>query len=231
MNSNESIKVKCLIIDDEAASHKVLQHFIKQNPKLCLFQTCFSSQEAFEILEKHQDIELLFLDINMPDETGLDFYKRLVHPPQVIFTTAYAEYALDGFELNATDYLLKPIAYQRFLKAVEKALDRLSPIQDEYIMLNQNKTLHKVLFSDIIYAEAAGDYVKVQTTEDNIIIHSTFSGFMDLLPTQFFRIHKSFLVNSDYVKQLQGNQLRAGDYHLPIGATFKNEILLQFRIT
>jgi len=144
MNTTKSIS--CLIVDDELSSQRVLQHFIKETAILDLKATCSNTAEAFKYLQLHSHIALLFLDINMPQESGLDFYKSLKNPPQVIFTTAYAQYAVDGFEVNAVDYLLKPIAYNRFLTAIHKVLNNEKTAQstDDFIVLKENKALHKI---------------------------------------------------------------------------------------
>lgn len=162
MSNPKDKNIRCLIVDDELSSQRVLQHFIKETEVLTLKQTCSNTFEAFKYLQLHRDIDLLFLDINMPKQSGLDFYKELQHPPLVIFTTAYPQHALEGFEVNAIDYLLKPIAYDRFLKAVNKVLSRTQiENTDEFMILKENKILHKVFFTSIQYIEAYGDYVKV----------------------------------------------------------------------
>ncbi|MEM6517581.1 MAG: response regulator, partial [Bacteroidota bacterium] len=167
-------EISCIIIDDEVSSQKVLQHFISETEYLELKQTCSNSEDAFRFLQLNPDIDLLFLDINMPGQSGLDFYKSLKNPPSVIFTTAYPQYAVDGFEVNAIDYLLKPIAYNRFLVAINKYLNGSKTLgaNTEFITINENKTLHRVNFSDILFIEAQGDYVKVQLIDNIIVTHS-----------------------------------------------------------
>lgn len=154
--------VNCIIVDDELSSQRVLEHFIVDTKILNLKTICNNTNEAFKYLQLHTDIDLLFLDINMPKQSGIDFYKQLINPPLVIFTTAYPQYAIEGFEVNAIDYLLKPIAYERFLTAINKVLNaQKTTMADDFIILNENKTLHKVYFQDILFIEAFGDYVKV----------------------------------------------------------------------
>ncbi|NRA93792.1 MAG: response regulator, partial [Psychroserpens sp.] len=161
---NNSNNISCLVVDDELSSQKVLEHFIGQTEILDLKHVCKNTAEAFKYMQTNSSVDVLFLDINMPKQTGLDFYKNLQNPPAVIFTTAYPQYAVEGFEVNATDYLLKPFSYDRFLTAVNKILntkkDAITQPSD-HIILKENKTLYKVMFKNINYVEAFGDYVKV----------------------------------------------------------------------
>lgn len=223
MNNNA---ISCLIVDDELSSQNVLQHFIAQTDVLELKQTCNNAQEAFKFLQLNTGIDLLFLDINMPQQSGIDFYKSLKHPPAVIFTTAYTQYAIDGFELNATDYLLKPIAYERFLTAIGKVINsRTKDINSSFIVLKENKALHKIQFENILFIEAYGDYVKVHLTDKIITTHSTFSGFIKQLPSYFIRVHKSFSINLNEMTQLSGNQITLQSHKIPIGQTYKAKVL------
>ncbi|TCK69123.1 LytTR family two component transcriptional regulator [Winogradskyella wandonensis] len=223
---NNQNRITCIIVDDELSSQKVLQHFVSETEVLELKQTCSNAAEAFKYLQLNSAVDLLFLDINMPKQTGLDFYKSLQHPPAVIFTTAYPQYAVEGFEVNATDYLLKPIAYERFLTAINKVLNEkaLQPKQD-FLILKENKALHKVFFSDIAVIEAFGDYVKVHLADKTIVTHSTFSGFIEQLPTHFIRVHKSFSINLNKMEQLSGNQIQISGHKIPIGQTYKSKVL------
>ena len=224
MGNNSQKTLRCFIIDDEVSSQAVLQHFIAETKTLQLIGTYNNTAAAFEALKINVP-DLMFLDINMPRETGLDFYKRLIQPPQVIFTTAYPQYAVEGFEVNATDYLLKPIAYHRFLTAIERVFDKAAGVQGDFIMINENKTLHKVFFEDIMYAEAFGDYVKVFTKEKLIITHSTFSRFIEELPEYFIRVHKSFTINLNEMDYISGNIVGVGQHKIPIGQTYKASVM------
>jgi len=221
--------IKCLIIDDELASQNVLKHFVQKVECLELINVCSNAKNAFEILQIHPEINLLFLDINMPNQTGLEFYKNLQHPPEVIFTTAYPQYALEGFEVNAIDYLLKPIAYDRFLIAINKTFKMLQ-IQKKsktYIIIKENKTLHKVRFDDIQFVEAFGDYVKVYTNSKAITTLSTFKEFLKNLPSHFIRTHKSFCINTQKIEQISGNLIIIKQHMIPIGPSFKSKVLNQ----
>lgn len=219
--------ITCLIIDDEISSQKVLQYFIKETHVLVLKATCNNTAEAFKYLQLNNDVDLLFLDINMPQQSGLDFYKTLKNPPQVIFTTAYPQYAVDGFEVNAIDYLLKPIAYERFLTAINKILSNLntSEKEDEFMVIKENKALHKVFFNNIQFVEAFGDYVKVHTKEKTITTHSTFSKLIENLPSNFLRTHKSFSINLNKMNHLSGNQITVDSHTIPIGQIYKKSVL------
>ncbi|MUU77548.1 LytR/AlgR family response regulator transcription factor [Winogradskyella endarachnes] len=219
--------ITCLIIDDEVSSQRVLQHFIEKTDVLDLKATCNNAIEALKYLELNNDINLLFLDINMPQQSGLNFYKALKNPPKVIFTTAYPQYAVDGFEVNAIDYLLKPISYQRFLAAIKKISITNSNVnrEDDFIIIKENKALHRIVLNDIQYIEAYGDYVKVHTEIKTITTHSTFSKFIESLPNNFLRIHKSFSINLNKMNQLSGNQITIDTHTIPIGQTYKKTVL------
>ncbi|WP_439152066.1 LytR/AlgR family response regulator transcription factor [Winogradskyella sp.] len=224
---NPKTTITCVIVDDELSSQRVLQHFIAETDILNLKATCNNTAEAFKYLQLKGNVDLLFLDINMPKQSGLDFYKSLKNPPQVIFTTAYPQFAVEGFEVSAIDYLLKPIAYERFLTAINKVLTNLdqSVDNDAFIILKENKALHKVIFNDIQYVEAFGDYVRVHTEEKIITTHSTFSKFIESLPDYFLRTHKSFSINLNRMNQLSGNQITVDCHTIPIGQTYKKTVL------
>ena len=218
-------RISCIIIDDEPSSQRVLKYFINETNVLDLKATCSNTAEAFKFLQLNSTIDLLFLDINMPKQTGLDFYKSLKNPPEVIFTTAYSQYAVDGFEVNAIDYLLKPIAYERFLMAVNKVIKTKTTTDNDFLILKENKVLHKVFYTNIQYIEAFGDYVKIHTTEKTIVTHSTFSNFMTSLPDNFLRTHKSFCINLNKMNCLSGNQITIDTHTIPIGQTYKDSVL------
>jgi len=219
--------IKCIIIDDELPAQNVLKHFISKTDVLQLMATCSSAAEAFEYLQLHPETDLIFLDINMPNQSGLEFYKHLKQPPKVIFTTAYPQYAVEGFEVEAIDYLLKPIAYERFLTAIGKAVKHFSELEKaiDFITLKENKSFHKVFFKDILYIEAFGDYVKVHTTHKTIVTHSTFKNLKKKLPAHFIRVHKSFCINANRLEQVTGNMVIMGKHQIPIGQTYKEKVL------
>jgi len=219
--------IKCAIIDDEPLSMDVLRQFVKDHPDLELVSEYKDALEAMSGLEK-EPVELVLLDINMPKLSGINFYKALVNKPMVIFTTAYPEFALDGFELNAVDYLMKPIAFERFLQAIQKVKDRKSTIEEvaDHIMLKVDKKLYRVLYNDILLFEAFGDYVKVHLKDQVLIITHTMKKLLTELPNSIFiRTHKSFIVNKTKVEFIEGNQLKIGDQLVAIGQVYREGVL------
>jgi DNA-binding LytR/AlgR family response regulator len=223
---NSSV-INCIVVEDEMASRKVIEHFIAETEILNLIQSFSNPKEAFKFLQLNSNVDLMFLDINMPEQQGIDFYKSLNTSPPVIFTTAYPQYAVEGFEVNAIDYLLKPIPYERFLKAIKKVVEQLKLITREqaFLTIKENKTLHKVDLKSIIYLEASGDYVKIVSRDKKLLTHSTFTQFISGLPNNFLRIHKSYCINTDHLSSITGNQIVLGSFQLPLGATYKNKVL------
>lgn len=221
----------CIIIEDEPLAQNVLKKYIGDHPSLELVAVCTEAMEAQTIFNK-QTIDLVFLDINLPKLSGVNFIKTLLHPPLVIFTTAYPEYAVEGFELNAIDYLLKPFSFERFLKAVNKAIDKLNNSsngpneQDPFIFLKADKKIHKVDLETIQYIEAIGDYMKVVTESDQLIINETMKKMQEDLPASLFiRVHKSFIISRNKIRFIEGNYVQIADKSIPIGATYRNEVL------
>ncbi len=225
------MKIRCIIIDDEPSSQNVLKKFITDVDFLELINICGNAIEALQVLKQGISIDLLFLDINMPKVSGLTFYKSLQYPPHVIFITAYPQYAVDGFELNAIDYLLKPFSFDRFFTAVNKVLDKKSNENQlkntsGSIIIKSNKVLHKINTDSILYIEAFGDYVKVHLTDTFIITNSTFTNMLATLKSfKFIRVHKSFAINTDKLNRIAGNQVFIQDITLPIGLAYKAEFL------
>ncbi len=221
------MRLNCLIIDDEPSSQSILKIFCDDVEFLNVISICNNALEAMSVLNKQAHIDLLFLDINMPKLSGLDFYKSLQNRPDVIFTTAYSEYALEGFEVNAIDYLLKPFSFERFLAAANKALNKKKskkPI-DDAILIKANKVLHKVHPSAILFVEAFGDYVKVHQENSVITTNSTFTNILKLLPNHFVRCHRSFAINLKKMNSLAGNIATVGNKTVPIGKTYKSNFL------
>jgi DNA-binding LytR/AlgR family response regulator len=225
------MKTKCLIVDDEPLSQDVLKKYIGDTPMLELVGSCFDAFEANEMIQTNT-IQILFLDINMPKLSGIRFIRTLSNPPLVIFTTAYPEYAIEGFELDAIDYLLKPFSYERFLKAVNKAIEKIGfsnlkkSTADAFLLLKSDKKVHKVNFNDICYMQSYGDYIKVFTTEKCIVIHDTFLSMQEQLPEdQYVRVHKSYIIALDKIEYLEGNQVKVGNEMIPIGLIYKDNIL------
>lgn len=225
--------IRCMVVEDEPASQEILKKYIADCPQLELAALCSNAIEAGEKLRTLGNIELLFLDITLPRISGLDLYRSLSSPPPVIFTTAYPEYAVNGFEVNAVDYLVKPFPFDRFLKAVNKLLDQRrtngSSLQD-YILLQADKKTHKVNYDDILYIEAMGDYVKVYMRDKTLVVHHTLQKLQELLPyDRFFRIHKSFLIALQRIEYIEGNMVIINAQQLPIGQTYRAEFLTRLQ--
>lgn len=229
------MKINCIIIEDEPASRDVLRKFITEIPSLNLVEECKNAIEANVVLREN-DIELIFLDVNMPLISGLDFYKALKEPPMVILTTAYSKYAVEGFEINAIDYLLKPFSFERFLKAVNKIFDlRESNFKENTtstIVLKCDKKLYRISIDEIKYLQSIGDYVKVFYEDKSIIVHTTIKGLLEQLnTTKILRIHKSYAISLDKFEHIEGNSLSINGESLPIGSKYKNELLKKIHIT
>ncbi|HEX9513266.1 MAG TPA: LytTR family DNA-binding domain-containing protein [Puia sp.] len=227
---NEAISIKCIITDDEPFARKGLQGYIGQIDFLELKGVCENALELNSLLKK-EPADLLFLDIEMPYVTGIDFLRSIPHPPKVIFTTAYEKYALQGFELEVLDYLLKPISFERFMKSANKAFDyfrgQQSPaaVQD-YIFVKADGKLEKIQFADILFAEALENYVAIYTREKKIISHLTLKMLQEKLPTgAFIQPHKSYLVAIGKINSIEGNILHVGAYQVPISKYQKEEVM------
>ena len=221
--------IRCTLIDDEPLSRDILRQFITDHPDLELVSEYKDALEAMSGLEQ-KPVDLLFLDINMPKLSGVNFYKSLVIKPLVIFTTAYPEFALEGFELNAVDYLMKPIPFERFLQAIQKVKERIngngSSAIVEHIMLKVDKKLYRTAFEDILFFEAFGDYVKVHLKDQVLIITHTMKRLLTELPSdQFIRTHKSFIINRSKVEFIEGNQLKVGEQMVSIGQVYREQVL------
>lgn len=217
---------RCLVIDDEPLARQLLASYIAQVPTLQLAALCESAMDAFAVLHQ-QEIDLLFLDIRMPGITGLNFVKSLKNPPLVIFTTAYHEHAVEAFELEAVDYLLKPITLERFMKAVQKVLPKkaILPMVNEpqptHIFVKVDRKLVKVDYKNILYVEALGDYIKIFTEQGTLVSYMKVGSLERILPDSFVRIHRSYLVSQEKINYLEGNFLKIGETELPIGQTYK----------
>lgn len=225
------MKLKCLIVDDEPLALDVLENFIKRTPDLELVGRCENAMEAIQMLKEKQ-VDLLFTDIEMPEFNGIELVKSLNTKPLIIFTTAHPEYAVQGYELDIVDYLLKPIAFDRFVKSVNKASELMnfkkgeSHGKDEldYIFIKSEQKYIKVNFSDILYIEALADYVKVHTPEKRIITLQTMKNLEDKLPSeQFVRVHRSFIIALDKINSISGNVIYMNKDEVPIGKNFREE--------
>lgn len=233
------MKTKCLIIDDEPLARDLMRSHIE---KLENFEICAECGDAMKALRELHDhnIDLMFMDIQMPQITGIEFLKTLKNPPKVIITTAYREYALDGFELDVVDYLLKPITFERFLKSVNKyyqstqedlPLAQSKPVttnnsDDAFIYVKENKKVVKVHLNEILYVEGLSEYVQIYTTEKKIITKTSMTNMSEKLPdSSFMRIHKSFIVSLTKIEAFTSTSIEVPGKELPIGRSYKNSVL------
>ena len=228
-----------LIIDDEPIAHRIIENYCENLPYLEKKGNCYNAFEALQFLNE-DTVDLLFLDINMPKLSGFDFLKTLPNSPKIIVTTAYKEFALEGYELNVSDYLLKPFSFDRFLKAINKTFDSaqnkkssvaLPPNETEpninSFFLRGDKKHHQIHFEDLLFIEAYGHYTKVYVKNEMIVSPQKISDLEQLLPkTNFIRTHKSFIVAKDKIKQIEGNRILIDAYKVPIGQTYKENIMI-----
>ena len=225
------MKIRCLIVDDEPLSQDVLIQYVADTPLLELAGVCADAFEAGEALQGG-NIQLMFLDVNMPKLSGVRFVKTLQNPPMVVFTTAYPEFAIEGFEVDAVDYLVKPFSFERFLKAVNKVVEKMSLASRKgsdpsgFILLKSDGKVYKVNFPDIEYMQSYGDYVKVFTGGKCLVVHDTFKSLLEQVPARdFVRIHKSYIIALAKIQYLEGNQVKTAREVLPIGLNYKEDLL------
>lgn len=232
------MNIRCMIVDDEPLAVRLVSSYCAQVPELEVVATCGSAIDAFAILRKER-IDLLFLDIKMPRLLGTDFIRSLSDPPKVILITAYREYALDGYELDIVDYLLKPVSFIRFMKAVEKAGRQLSnewssngaqglgPQQKQpFVYFRIDKEMVKVLLDDILFIESRKEYVMLYLEGNrNLLVKQSISTLEKLLsPHRFVRVHRSYVVTTDKVQSYSATQIRVGDHQIPIGRLYKTKV-------
>jgi len=202
--------IRALIIDDEPLAHKVIIQYAKELPWIEIVGQCHKASEAYAVLER-EDIDLLFLDIQMPGMKGLDFLKTLQQKPHVILTTAYEEYALESYSLSVADYLLKPFRMDRFIQAVNKIRDKIpkegSEDNDSTLFIKVDKRKVQVSYNDIYYLESFGNYVKVWKEKEFLLTPATLTSYEEILPDDFIRIHKSFIISKSKIDYIEGNQI------------------------
>ncbi|MCB0735781.1 MAG: response regulator transcription factor [Flavobacteriales bacterium] len=227
--------MKCLIVDDEPLALDVLETHLKSYSDLELVARCTNAIQAAEIL-RNQHVDLMFIDIQMPEITGIEFVRTLENPPLLVFTTAYAEYAIEGFELDAIDYLLKPISLERFDRAISKAREYFqikhgdeadkSELEDEHIFVKANQKLIKISYDEIKYVEAFADYVKIFIPEKRIVTLQTMKNMERKLPAdKFCRIHRSFIVGLKHIETYNTSEVEVDGKKLPIGKNFKETFM------
>lgn len=222
-----------LIIDDEPIAHDIIKGYCDLLPNMKFVKHCYDAIEALEYLREHT-VDLIFLDLNMPKLKGLDFLRTLQNTPKIIVTTAYKEHALESYELDVVDYLLKPFSFERFLKAVNKSTKGKSNIlktvshlnnQEEQVFLYTDKKHVQVGLSEILFVEAAGNYCKVILEENQILIREKLSNVLDILASdEFIQVHKSFIISKNKIETIQGNRIHIKEHQIPIGKIYKNSI-------
>ena len=226
--------LKYIIIDDEPLAHEIIQEFCNMLHHLQLEKNCYNAMEAMQYLNENT-VDFMFLDINMPKLRGLDFLKTLTNPPKTIITTAYKEHALEGYELNVVDYILKPFSFDRLVKAVNKVSESqttktiIKEISTEdtstRFFVKGDKKHHQIDLSDLLHIEAYGNYTKLFLKDEMIVSHEKISHYEAMLTdSNFLRVHKSFIVAIDKIKFIEGNRILIGEHKVPIGQTYKSKI-------
>ncbi len=228
--------IKYLIVDDEPLAHELIEEFCSMLPHLELQKNCYNAMEAMQFLNSHS-ADIMFLDINMPKLKGFDFLRTLSKPPRVIVTTAYKEFALEGYELNIADYLVKPFSFERFVKAVNKAMEvssnTASPQNNESTKQDDNlrffvkgdKKYHQISTENILYIEAYGNYTKLHLNNQMIVSNEKISFYEEMLPSNhFLRVHKSFMVALDKITIIEGNRIFIDKQEVPIGQTYRGSV-------
>jgi DNA-binding LytR/AlgR family response regulator len=226
--------IRCIIIEDERLAQDVIKNHLQRSGRFDLLGTYRNAPEAKEALER-QTVDLIFLDIQLPGMTGLNFLRSLTNPPLVVFTTSYPEYALESYEFNVIDYLLKPVSYERFSKTIDKIIDgkifktpnvEIKTANRDHIFIRAEGKFFRISFSDIIFIEGMKDYLKIHTAEHVIVTHQTMIDMENILPgSNFIRIHKSYIVSIAHIKAVFGNSVDMGHLQLPIGLNYKERIM------
>lgn len=232
------MKINCIVVDDEPIARDILQGYIELIPELNLLKSCISATEAYESLYEHQ-VDLIFLDIQMPVITGTEFLRSLRKPPLIVFTTAYSNYAVEGFELNSVDYLLKPITFERFYQSVQKVSERVAlrppaaPLIEEtrdYIFIKLDSKLVRINHTDIDYIRAERDFCSIYLGEKRLFASMHMKLFEAQLPGAFMRVHRSFIVNLNKVKAIKGNTIELANEEIPIGANYRDALMAKLRV-
>ncbi|MFT3674329.1 MAG: LytTR family DNA-binding domain-containing protein [Chitinophagaceae bacterium] len=232
---------RCLIADDEPIARQIIETYCSHLPYLEVLASCDNALEAKQVLQQ-QEVDILFLDINMPVIDGLSFLRSLKKAPAVILTTAYREYAVEAFELSVSDYLVKPFSMERFMKAVDKAIEKIqsaavTPVSTvastpsenngtDYLFLKTDRKIYRVNHTDLLYAEASGNFTRFVTTTEVLAVGMTFTAAEELLPRSLFvRIHRSFIINKSKISLIEGNRVYIGKTEIPIGSSYKEDFL------
>lgn len=235
--------IRCLAVDDEAYAAEIIGNYIRKTPFLTLTGTCTNAFDALNLVEQKK-VDLIFLDIQMPELTGIQFLKLCGADCKVILTTAYSEYALDGFELDVVDYLLKPVSYERFYKAAQKAQDMLSSTKKQvlpnggephdfiFVKGDTKNKFIKINYADILYVEGLKNYVSIYTTTQRIITYQTLRELEEILPKPaFYRVHRSYIVATAHINMVDGKQISIAAQTIPIGETYAEDFFRRIRDT
>jgi DNA-binding LytR/AlgR family response regulator len=222
-------KVNCIVLEDEPAAQSILENYIARCPGLVcsgFFRDAYHTQVFLD----NNKIDLLFLDINLPGMNGISFLRSLVHPPMVVFTSAYPKYAMDGFDLEIIDFLLKPFSFERFCRSVNKAKEMIhsgtKPFANEKITVKSDKQIHRIAIDDILFVESCGDYVILRLADKKLVVHGTLKSWEEKLKSfSFMKVHRSFIVNLLKIDHIDGNQVVAGTYRLPLADSFKAPLM------
>ena len=225
--------MNCIIIDDDLMSRRVIEEFVERTEQLNLLNSFENAVDAINAFNTGEDVDLIFLDIEMPDMSGIDFLETLKNPPQIIIVSSKEKYALDAFNYDVTDYLLKPVTYGRFFKAINKAGVRFKnkvDTKDDEIFIKKNSALVRLKYEDILYVEALENYVIFTTYNDKFTIHFTMKAIEQKLPTSIFtRVHRSYIVNVSSIKVIEDNsviiQTKEGHKTIPIGKSYKDKLM------
>ncbi len=225
------------IVDDEPIAHRIIEGYCQNLPHLQKVGNCFNAFEAMQLLNQTA-VDLIFLDINMPELSGFDLLKSLQNPPATIVTSAHKEFALEGYELNVSDYLLKPFSFARFLKAMNKAIGVKMASEPSsnaektaiHFFLKGDKKIHQIHVDDVLFIEAYGNYTKIFLEEEMIICHEKISSLENVFPSDgFLRVHKSFIVATRKIRVIEGNRIFIQEHVVPIGQTYKNSLMLRIK--
>lgn len=226
--------IKCIIVEDETLAQQVIQSHLQKIDTCELVAICNNALEAKEVLNQFE-VDLMFLDIQLPGMTGLHFLRSLASPPLVVLTTAYSEYAVESYEFNIIDYLLKPISFERFRKTIDKIIDGKSSakgqsennrLTTDHVFIKSNGKFVKVNFSDITYIKGMKDYLKIHTAGSRLVTHQTMSEMEKLLPAkQFIRVHKSYIIALSHIKSIYGNSIEMEEVTIPVGITYKDKVM------
>lgn len=232
--------MNCLIVDDELLAQEVIELYLSRIEGMVLVGKCNNAIEAFAALNRYP-VDLMFLDIKMPEISGLDFIRSLKHPPKIILTTAFTEYALEGYELDVSDYLLKPVSFDRFIKAVDKVRrvqdnvtpTTILPAEADSFYVKSDRKLVKVIPSEIIYIESQKNYLYIHTTEQKIMTYSTLNNMEESLNryNYLLRVHKSYMINKNQIRQIDnGIIILKTDAEVPLGASYRDDFMAQMHI-